>query len=135
MLGWNISVYRLIDSEPLREALTHSPDEGTLDFEPAMRERIAVWKTGFDGLDWLEGLVEGRGLTLRGRGFPKAYLLRAGDLVPQIERAWPQESPSRSEGEHDVVLHLWEGTSTIDEAALGSCDPSEWLLVDVVEAS
>jgi hypothetical protein len=134
MLGWNISVYRLIDSEALREALTHSA-ERTLNFEPATRERIAVWQTGFDGLDWLEGLVESRGVTLRGREYPNAYLLRAGDLVPQIERGQRHERPRRSNGEHDVVLHFWEGKSTIDEAALASCDPSEWLLVDVVEAS
>lgn len=135
MLGWNISVYRLTNSEALREALTHSADERTLDFEPATRERIAVWQTGFDGLDWLEGLVESRGVTLRARGHPNAYLLRAGDLVPHIERGQPHEKPIRSSGEHEVVLHFWEGTSTIDEAALDSCDPSEWLLVDVADAS
>lgn len=131
MLGWNISVYRLIDSEVVREALRHPADGIPLGFEPATRERIAVWPTGFDGLDWIEELVESRGVTLRERGYPNTYLLRAGDLVPRIAK----RPPSRSSGEHDVVLHLWEGTTTIDEAALGSCDPREWLLVEVVEAS
>lgn len=135
MPGWNISVYRLIDSKEIREALTHPADERPLNFDPPARERIAAWQTGLSGLERIEQLVESRGVTLAGGGHPNMYMLRAGDLVPQIEKGPPHEAPSWSSGECDVVLHLWEQKPKIDETAMRSCDPSEWLLVEVWDES
>ena len=63
------------------------------------------------------------------------YLLRAGDLLPQIEKGPPHELLRSSRGESDVVLHLWEQKQTIDETAMRACDPSEWLLVEVWDES
>ena len=63
------------------------------------------------------------------------YLLRAGDLVTQIEKGPPNETLRWSSGEPDVVLHIWEQRATIDETALRSCDPSEWLLLEVWDES
>ena len=135
MPGWNISVYRLIDSEEIREALRHPAGERPLTFEPPTRERIAAWQTGLSGLERLEQLVESRGVALAGGGQPIIYLLRAGDLVPHVEKGPPQETPSWSSGERDVVLHVWEQQPTIDATAMRSCDPSEWLLVEVWDES
>jgi hypothetical protein len=133
--GWNISVYRLIDSKEIREALTHPADERPLNFEPPTRERIAAWRTGLSGLERIEQLIESHGVTLAGGGHPSMYLLRARDLVPQIEKGSPHETPSWSSAERDVALHLWEGKPAIDETAIGSCDPSEWLLVEAWDES
>lgn len=131
MVGWNISVYRLIDSKEIREALMHPADEHALTFEPPTRERIAAWQTEQSGLGRIEQLVESRGVTLAKGRDPTMYLLRAGDLGPQIEKGPPHETPSWSSGEGDVVLHLSE--TTIDEPTLRACDPREWLLVEVWE--
>jgi hypothetical protein len=121
----------LIDSKEIREALRHPADERPLNFEPPTRERIAVWQTGLSGLERIEQLVETHGVTLGRGGHPNMYLLRAGDLVGQIEEGPPHESPRWSSGEGDVVLHVWEQKATIDETAMRSCDPSEWLLLEV----
>lgn len=133
--GWSISVYRLIDSKEIREALTHPAGERPLNFEPPTRERVAAWQTGLSGLEEIEQLVESRGVTLTGGGHPNMYLLRAGDLVMQIEKGPPHETPRWSSGEGGVVLHLWEQKATIDETAMRACDPSEWLLVEVWDES
>ena len=135
MPGWSISVYRLIDSNEIREALAHPADERPLNFDPPTRERLAVWQTGLSGLERIEQLVESRGVTLGGDGHPNMYLLRAGDLVTQIGKGPPHETLRRSSGEPDVVLHIWEQRATIDETALRSCDPSEWLLLEVWDES
>jgi hypothetical protein len=133
--GWSVSVYRLIDSKEIREALAHPADERPVDFEPPTRERLAAWQTGLSGLERIEQLVESRGVTLGGDGHPNMYLLRARDLVTQIEKGPPHETLRWSSGEPDVVLHMWEQRATIDETALRSCDPSEWLLLEVWDES
>ena len=135
MPGWNISVYRLIDSKEIREALTHPTYERPLTFEPPTREQIAAWHTGLSGLETIEQLVESRGVTLAGGGHPNMYLLRAGDLVPQIGEGPPHDTPSWSSGRSDIVLHLWEEKTAIDQTAMRACDPSEWLLVEVWDES
>jgi hypothetical protein len=132
---WNVSIYQLIDSEEIREALMHPAGERPLTFEPPTRKRIAAWQTGPSGLEEIEQLVESRGVTLAGGGHPIMYLLRAGDLVSRVEKGPPHETPSWSRGEGDVVLHLWEQKPTIDATAMRSCDPSEWLLLEVWDES
>jgi hypothetical protein len=129
--GWSISVYRLIDSQATREALTHPAGARPLDLEPPTRERIAAWQTGLSELESIEQLVESQGVTLEGGGRPSMYLLRAGDLGAHIEKRPPHETTSWPSGEHEVVLHVWETKPTVDEAALRSCAPGEWLLVEV----
>jgi hypothetical protein len=133
--GWSISVYRLIDSEEIREALEHPAGERPRNFEPPTRERIAAWHTGLSGLESIEQLVESRGVTLAGGGHPTIYLLRTGDLVPQIEQSRPHETPRSYSGERDVVLHVWEQRPKVDQTAMRSCDASEWLVVEVWDES
>ena len=118
MLGWMISVYR-------------QPD-GTL---PATAEsprgaRMAVWQTGWRGLDWLNGLVKaGSAIHLGGDGYPFRYTARAKEILPSILSGPPNANATWRHDPGDVLLDEWLGKTTVDDAALGQCSPDEWLLI------
>jgi hypothetical protein len=116
MLGWNISVYRQTDG-------------GLSPASPASArgERLAVWQTGHDGLDWIGALVEeGKAIALGGYGYPSWYTATATCLIPGLGRraneVWVTDPG-------DVVTEAWAGATVIDDAAVEACRPGEWLLV------
>ena len=119
MLGWDISVYRQVDSGS-------SPAKA----DSADGARLAVWQTGLDGLQWIDDLVKvGRAVDLGGNGYPCRYTAQAQYLVPSILKGPPSARRSWVFGQHDVVTPAWNGKTVIDRAATGDCRLDEWLLV------
>jgi hypothetical protein len=132
VLGWHISVHRLTDPA-LRE--TGADAEAAL-AASALGERLAVWQAGLAGLQWIDDLAAGgQGRTLLGGGYPSRYLIRARELVPRILAGPPAENTIWIVGPNDILGPGWLGKTTVDEDALRSCPPEEWLLVEVWDES
>jgi len=123
MLGWHISVYRKADD---------SDPSGDISYGT----RVAVWQTGFRGLQWIDRLVKsGKGIDLGGDGYPLRYSIQAGHIIPQILDGPPEANEVWIRGPEDIVTDKWEGKTVIDVAAANECKIGEWLLVQVWDES
>src|SRR5688500_18438687 len=83
MIGFHFSVYRLMDSarHDIPRLITNL-GAGALN-EVKQGERIAVWQTGIDGLDWINELVkDGRAVGALGTGYPGAFFALARHVLP-----------------------------------------------------
>lgn len=118
MLGWNISVHRVVDGAHPAHA------------ESPLAARVAVWQAGLWGLRWLEQLVkDGKAVGLGGDGYPFRFTAPAMYLLPVIAAGPPGEQPTWVSGLHDILLPGWLGKTTIDRDVMDACAPDEWLLV------
>ena len=125
MLGWHISVYRLLDGGRA-PAAADSP-EGT---------QLAVWQTGLGGLDWLDELVKaGKAIDLGVQGLCGRYTATAAELLPRVAEGPPHAKPIWSAGPYDILTDRWEGRTVIDQTAVAKCRPDEWLLVEAWDES
>jgi hypothetical protein len=125
MLGWHISVYRQGDggASPASANCPH----GT---------RIAVWQTDWDGLQWINELVEAnRAINLGGNGYPCRYTGTAEHIVPRVLDGSPGAKPVWTCDEFDILTEKWEGRTVIDVAVAKQCRPDEWLLVEAWDES
>ncbi len=119
MLGWNISVYCQMN-KGTTPATTNSP-QGT---------RLAVWQTDCFGLRWIDELVkEGEVIDLGGNGYPYYYTASFEHLIPPILIGPPGARSTWSYDDTDILGKLWEGKTVINQTAVISCRPEEWLLV------
>jgi hypothetical protein len=48
-----IGVYRVDDPDAIRDALMRADHDRLRELDPPREERVAVWQTGLEGLDWL----------------------------------------------------------------------------------
>jgi hypothetical protein len=127
MLGWHVSVYR-------------QPDGGNApaEFESAQGARIAVWQTGWYGLDWLNELAkQGKAIDLGGNGYPSRFTAQAEVLVPHITSdSLPANEPwVIPEGSYIPDPAAYIGKTQIDQQGAQQCRPEEWLLVEVWDES
>jgi len=126
MLGWNISVYRLIE-ECRADPATFASESGT---------RLATWQTGLGGLDWIDALVSaGHAMELAGNGYPNRYTARASHLIPHLVDGPPEANAVWRYDPHDVIGPGWAGKTVIDSATIGACRSDEWLLVEAWDES
>lgn len=126
MLGWHISLYRLA-----------TPQAGPATFDAERGERLAVWQTGLDGLDWIDRLVaDGVAVNLGGNGYPYRFTARVRDLGGPVRNGPPEARQTWSSGPGDIIdFSKWPGRTTIDEKALAKCPSSEWVLVEAWDES
>ena len=125
MLGWHISVFRQADggAEPAA-------------FGAAKGARLAVWQTGWEGLDWVNGLVQRRqAVDLQGSGYPNQFTAQSKHLVPEILHGPPNADPYWGYDPHDIIGPGWEGQTVIDKDVVHDCGPDEWLLVEAWDES
>ena len=98
--------------------------------------RLAVWQTDWEGLRWVDALVEaGKAIDLGGGSYPSTYTARAEHLVPQLVDDPPGARRTWVYGQSDVVTDQWEGKTTIDRATVDERRPEEWLLVEAWDES
>ncbi len=125
MLGWHISVYRQADG-----------GDTPAQFDSERSSRLVVWQTGIDGLDWISELAkEGKATSLGGNGYPLRYTAQASILLPEVAEHPPGAREHWVAGPNDVLTEKWDGKTTIDEASISDCDPSEWLIVEAWDES
>jgi len=125
MLGWNIGVYKQRDdgASPATAQSQHGA-------------RLAVWQTGFGGLDWLEELVKtGQAINLGGNGYPCRYTATAENLIPRIIETPPASRAAWVYQKGDIITDKWEGRTVVDREAAVNCRPDEWLLVEAWDES
>ena len=123
MLGWHISVYRKADD---------SDPSGDISYGT----RVAVWQTGFRGLQWIDRLVKsGKGIDLGGDGYPLRYSIQAGHVIPQILDGPPEAHEVWIRGPEDIVDDKGAGKTVIDVAAANECKIGEWLFVEAWDES
>lgn len=125
MLGWHISVFRQQEG---------GASPATM--ESAKGPRLAVWQTGFEGLKWLEQLVEaGNAIALGGNGYPVRYTATAEHLLPEISDQPPQARDTWAHDPGDILTDKWEGKTVVDPVTVSECPPGEWLLVEAWDES
>ncbi len=127
MLGWHVSVYRLLDGG-------HSPAS----FESLQGVRLAVWQTDWDGLDWLKELAkQGKAVDLDGNGYPWRFTAQAEHLVQHIVSGSlrANETWVIPEGSYIPDPAAYIGRTQIDREGALECRPDEWLLVEAWDES
>ena len=125
MLGFHISIYKLQSGN--QPAPSASAPRG---------ERLAVWQAGYDGLRWIDHLVEqGSAFHLGGFGYPTTYTARIGDLRPKVLAGPPSANEVWGYDPGDILLDGWCGKTTIDHSALSTCSPDEWVLLEAWDES
>ena len=121
MTGWNISVYRQKDGG--NAPATDQSIGGA---------RLAVWQTGYAGLDWIRKLVEaGQVISLGGDGYPYRYTAPTERLLPRILDGPPNADRAWIYDVGDIIGDAWEGQTVIDREEAGRCSKDEWLLISV----
>lgn len=145
MLGWQVTVYRLAGTTPLAgiadvPALLASPllesDRSGLISTLVAGEKLAIWQTGFDGLDWIDELIETKqAVGLAGNGYPSTYVALARDLIPQIVAGPPEARAAWATGRHDILTPGWKGKTVVEEEAVDRCRPDEWLVIEAWDES
>jgi hypothetical protein len=92
---------------------------------------LAVWQTGWNGLDWLKELAKtGKAIDFHGDGYPTGFTAPAKYLIPWvIGKAPPDANKTWVSGPDDIILPGWIGETVTDPAAAAECQPDEWLLV------
>ncbi len=125
MLGWWIGVFRQAHGGS-------APADA--DTEPG--SRLAVWQTGWGGLDWLAELVkDGHAIDLGGNGYPSRFTAQCEQLRAQIEGGPPNANSVWAAGVDDIIGPAWLGKTTIDKHAFDNCSADEWLLVEAWDES
>jgi hypothetical protein len=110
MTGWHVLVFHV-------------------DREGGEGNRLAVWQTDYNGLNWLDELVKAGNATVAGNGYPLDYRTTAGFIKgpilngpPAARRRW-QSEPSASFSEN------WTGRTIVDKRAVEDSDDSAPVLV------
>jgi hypothetical protein len=107
VLGWDISVYRLAEPNPLLGipdvvglTATFSTESDLEALVAGLKKGkcIAVWETSLGGVDWIDDLVERQQALLlaRNQGYPYVYVGRAEYLIPPVVGGPPVARPRRT---------------------------------------
>lgn len=126
MMGWNIGVYRQNDG-----GVAPAPEKC------GNGGRLAIWQAAPEGLRWIEDLVKaGKAILIATNGgYPRVYTARAGDMIPTILGGPPYENKVWLREDDDFVTDAWLGKTTIDQGVIDSCNPDEWLHIEVWDES
>lgn len=124
MLGWHIGVYRTADRE--RAPLTMDSPLGT---------RIAVWQARWEGICWIDQLVEdGLARQLGGDGYPYRYSASIKALAPFLSSP-PAARENWVYGANDIINSNWQGKTQVLKELLKICPPSETVIIEVWDES
>jgi hypothetical protein len=144
MLGWHISVYRLIPRDlPAAPAGTGRPTTRRLTLEAmdSLRDgfvrgdRLAVWQSGVAGLRWVDEIVaSGAAIAASANGYPSLYYAKAVDVVARLV-APPDATKAWISGPDDILGAKWAGRTVTDPGAIEACTPDEWLLIEAWDES
>jgi hypothetical protein len=125
MLGWHISIYRQTGG-----------GESPAAFASPTGNRLAVWQTGLEGLDWIKELVKnGKAISLGGNGYPCRYTATAEYLIPAMSDRPPGARDTWVWEASDIITEEWAGKTIIDRVQAAACRPNEWLLVEAWDES
>lgn len=119
MLGWYISVFRQADggSTPAKRDAEEGP-------------RLAVWQTGWEGLQWLDELAEaGNAIDLGGNGYPNYYTAQAEHIISRVVAGPPLANQVWGFDSDWIILPGWAGKTVIDRGVVDDCQPDEWLII------
>lgn len=96
MLGWSIAIYRQEDLMNKKALKSHEL-------------RLARWRTGPEGLDWLDSLVKEGVATVEGNGYPFQYKAKASWVMPlmtiEAPEAWTDAGSICPEDDLAIVAY------------------------------
>jgi hypothetical protein len=130
MLGWGFSIFNMTPEERYKN----------MGADALLPYRLASWKSGVDGLEWIENLVaEGKAFQLLCDGYPNRYTARAADVLPLI--AGNHIKPSSEggwvfgidEGEEYVQPPGWLGKIKCYPENIRSCPSDAVLTIDAFD--
>jgi hypothetical protein len=122
MLGWFVIV-----SSQTPEEIEVSKDK---------TRRLATWKAGIYGTNWLDDLVtQGKATQLLFDGYPLRYTAAARDVIPLIEGGPPRHAGVPVAGEDYFTPAGWTGEATFDAKQSALCAPDQRLTIDAWDES
>ena len=130
MLGWHISVYRKNFDRFVVPKKDELGDVMSLPYH-WKGERLAVWTTGWQGLDWLDELTEqGHIVNIGGRaGMPWLMAVKAKHVIGRLGKDAPGARDIWTHDPGDILLPGYEGKSSTDKELESELDPEEWLAI------
>jgi hypothetical protein len=144
MLGWHVSVYRLVPrDQPAAPAATGqlTTHRLTLEAMDSLRgqftagDRLAVWQSGAGGLRWVDELVgSGAAIASGTNGYPSVFYAQAADVLGRLDSP-PGASETWISGPGDILGEKWAGRTVTDPVAIAACAPGEWLLIEAWDES
>ena len=125
MLGWNIGIYK-------QKAEGDAPPS----FGAAHGQRLAIWQTGLNGLDWIRQLVkEDKAISLGGNGYPLEFAAMTKHIRTLILDGPPSAKETWTHDPGDILLPHWAGRTVKDVERLMGCAPEEWLIIEAWDES
>jgi hypothetical protein len=131
MLGWSITISRIAEGGQ-RPAQANS--------EPG--EQLATWQAGINGINWINlllkkedpSLLGGYAFSLGGNSALYRCTAIAKVLFPLIFPGGPNYS--KNQREMDTFARSYgRGMLVLNEKAIDQCAESEWLLIEISDAS
>ena len=123
MLGWHFIVHK-------------SPCKESAEAPNGRPTQMAVWQADGSGLGWLDQLVgEKKAISLGGDGYPYRFTAMAKYLKTVILGGPPYARSAWGFEHGDILTSGWKGRTGIDQNAWETCDPDEWLSIDVWDES
>jgi len=124
-IGWHISIFRQENRRGV-----------AAEFDSPLGSPLAVWQTGWGGLDWVRELVrQGKAIDLGGNGYPLKFTALAEHLLPFVHGTPPEAKKHWSFDSGDVLLPNWLGETTKYPDTIAACSPSEWLVLEAWDES
>lgn len=144
LIGWNISVFRIVDEISVRQTLGGPFQDRIVVDRRALGDRVAVWQAGPYGLAWLrQAAGEDYGaVSERECGYPHRYIVPSASFLETFLNRRPHVAPIY-EQPHWVVPEEsvgllrpgYLGKTTVDEAAVNACADDKWLYVEAWDES
>jgi hypothetical protein len=113
MTGWHVLVFR----------------KGTEGEDNEVDRRIAVWQTDFNGLDWLDLLVDQGQAVVTGDGYPLEYLTSMDRIRPFILNGPPNARRRWISEQSATFSDQWTGRTVMDQEAISAAESSAPVLI------
>lgn len=134
MLGWDVRISRI--------GVTISRNADGVNMahvDPEPGEELASWATGLGGTKWIDRLLEsGKAVSLRSPPNSIRCIAVSGNLLPLIfpdGTVFPDGFITASTYPDTFAREFGRGSLVVNRKAIASCTGSEWLLIQIWDAS
>ncbi len=120
MIGYTIFVYRFNED---------------IDITKNKEKALLTWTSGgFDGLDWIDNLVnQAKAEDLGGNGYPFYYKVKAQFVLQALATDTPKNKGQTIIGDDYVMSSDWR--TSIDLSMIKKCDPNQQLIIEAWDLS
>lgn len=98
---------------------------------------LAAWRYGYEGIDWLEDLVQNGIIeNLGGNGYPTKFRAKARHIIPRLKSGLPPQHlhPEYFQSER-YLPPSWNGKLVINQLELDKCYDDDFLTIEAWDQS